>query len=343
MSHSSIHQGEIAVSVRRVVAIAAAVLSLVISPAAVSLTPAQQGDPPRPPDNPAVVEMAARAQRLIDAKEYDEAGKLLDQALAIQYLSAATAQKARLVLIRGNESPEALKQAELLLQSSRNLNFDYVPAYVMQAYVYAKLDRGADSQQAAFNAKRRGGSGETWLLPYYIGFFDKYGPYEEATRYRELLAKSGQSDPKAAFDTHYALMKRYIGHDRAKADAEYNEMLKLQPDNAFIPGDYARHVIFGWRDFDASERLARQALAMKDYPHARQTLSLALYGKWVVAKRDGRSPEEVRALLAAAQANDPDGSQVPTCALELPGLYFVADGLQGLHLRLRRDPTQQNC
>jgi len=218
-----------------------------------------------------------------------------------------------------------------------------VPAYVMQAYVYAKLDQIAESQQAAFNAKRRGGSSETWLLPYYIGFFDKYGPYDEATRYRELLANSGQSDPKEAFDTHYALMKRYLGHDRAKADAEYNEMLKLQPDNAFIPGDYARHVIFGWRDFDASERLARQALAMKDYPHARQTLSLALYGKWVVAKRDGRSPDEVRALLAAAQANDPDGSQVPACALELPGLYFVADGLQALHLRLRRDPTQQNC
>ncbi len=287
--------------------------------------------------------MAARAQRLIDARQYDEAEKILDQAIAKQRLSAALAQKARLVLIRGKESPEALRQAELLLQGSRNLNFDYVPAYVMQAYVYAKLDQIAESQQAAFNAKRRGGSSETWLLPYYIGFFDKYGPYDEATRYRELLANSGQSDPKEAFDTHYALMKRYLGHDRAKADAEYNEMLKLQPDNAFIPGDYARHVIFGWRDFDASERLARQALAMKDYPHARQTLSLALYGKWVVAKRDGRSPDEVRALLAAAQANDPDGSQVPACALELPGLYFVADGLQALHLRLRRDPTQQNC
>jgi tetratricopeptide (TPR) repeat protein len=330
-------------SVRRVVAIAATTLSLVVSSEAVSISPAQQGDPPRPPDDPAVVEMAARAQQLIDTKQYDEAEQILDKAIAKQRLSAALAQKARLVLIRGNESPESLKQAELLLQGARNLNFDYVPAYVMQAYVYAKLDRIAESQQAAFNAKRRGGSGEAWLLPYYIGFFDKYGPYEEATRHRELLAKSGQSDPKEAFDTHYQLMKRYLGQDRAKADAEYEEMRKLQPDNAFIPGDYARHVIFGWRDFDASERLARQALAMKDYPHARQTLSLALYGKWVDAKRQGRSPEEVRALLAAAQANDPDGSQVPACALELPGLYYVADGLQSLHLRMRRDPTQQNC
>jgi tetratricopeptide (TPR) repeat protein len=331
------------VTIHRAVAIAAAVLFLAVSPAALSLPPALQGDPPPPPDDPAVVEMTARAQRLIDAKQYGEAEALLDQAIAKQRLSAALAQKARLVLLRGNNSPESLKQAELLLQSSRNLNFNYVPAYVMQAYVYAKLDRMPESQQAAFNAKRRGGSSEAWLVPYYIGFFDKYGPYEEATRYREILARSGPQDPKEAFEVHLALMLRYVGHDRAKADAEYDELRKLQPDNAFVPGDYARHVIFGWRDFDASERLARQALAMKDYPHARQTLSLALYGKWVDAKREGRSPEEVRALLAAAQANDPDGSQVPTCALELPGLYYVADGLRSLDLRLRRDPTQHNC
>src|SRR5258706_1567285 len=93
---------------RRVVTVAATTLSLVLSSAAVSLTPAEQGDPPRPPDNPAVVEMAARAQRLIDARQYDEAEQILDQAIAQQRLSPALAQKARLVLLRSKESPSAL-------------------------------------------------------------------------------------------------------------------------------------------------------------------------------------------------------------------------------------------
>ena len=330
-------------TLRQALAIAGAASAFFIS-LAIAQPPAIRGDPPRPPDDPAVVEAAARAQQLIDAKQYDEAEKLLDEALKKQRLSAALAQKARLVLIRGNESPEALKQAELLLQGSRNLDFDHVPAYVMQAYVYAKLDRLGDAQQAAMNAKRRGGASETWLIPYYIGFFDKYGPYEEATRYRELLAKTGPTDPKVAFETHYALQQRYLmAQDRPRADAEYAEMLKLQPQNAFVPGDYARHVMLHFRDFDSGERLARQALAMKDYPHARQTLSLALYGKWAAAKQRQASPDELRALLKAAQAHDPDGSQVPECALEFPGLFYVRDTLQSLHLRMRRDPTQQNC
>ena len=331
-------------ALRRNFAFACAACALFLWTAVGAQPPAVRGDPPRPPDDPAVVEAAARAQQLIDAKQYDEAEKILDEALRKQRLSAALAQKARLVLIRGNESPEALKQAELLLQGSRNLNFDYVPAYVMQMYVYARLDRLAEAQQAALNAKRRGGASEAWLIPYYIGFFDKYGPYEEATRYRELLAKTGPADPKVAFDTHHALEQRYLlAQDRTRADAEYAEMLKLEPQNAFIPGDYARAVILHFRDFDSGERLARQALAMKDYPHARQTLSLALYGKWAAAKQMQADPDELRGLLKAAQAHDPDGRLVPECALESPGLFYVRDTLQTLHLRMRRDPTQQNC
>jgi hypothetical protein len=51
----------------------------------------------------------------------------------------------------------------------------------------------------------------------------------------------------------------------------------------------------------------------------------------------------VRALLAAAQKNDPGARNVPTCALERPPLKYVADGLQGLYRRNYLDPTMKNC
>jgi len=78
-------------------------------------------------------------------------------------------------------------------------------------------------------------------------------------------------------------------------------------------------------------------------PHARQSLSLALYGKWVTAMREGRDPAQVRSLRAAAEKNDPGARNVPECALNFPPMKFVADALDGLGNARRRDPTQHDC
>jgi hypothetical protein len=131
-------------------------------------------------------------------------------------------------------------------------------------------------------------------------------------------------------------------HEREKSDAEYAEMMRLQPD-AFIPGDYARGLMLHFQDFDAGERYARKALAMRDYPHARESLSLALYGKWAVAKRSGRDLTEVRALLDAAEANDPGAAHVPECALTWPPMKFLADSLDALGVKRRRDADTHDC
>jgi tetratricopeptide (TPR) repeat protein len=294
-------------------------------------------------DDPSLEDLAARAQQMIEAKSLDEAEKAIEQALAKNpRYSPALLQKARLVLIRGNESPEALNKAELLLQSARNNDFDYTPTYVVQAYVYQKLGRG-EAGQAYFQANRRGGVDAAWLLPYHIAYLEQAAP-DQVQKYRDMLVKSGTADPKMLFDTHNKMLHDALaGNERAKADAEYAELVRLEPNEPFLPGDYARDVMLWFNDFDAGERYARQALAMRDYPHARQTLSLALYGKWAVAKRAGRDTRQVRVLLDAAQANDPGARNVPVCALEYPPMKYLADSLMALGAMLRRDPTQQKC
>ena len=115
----------------------------------------------------------------------------------------------------------------------------------------------------------------------------------------------------------------------------------MTPTNAALRGDYAQDDILTFLDFDAGERHSREALAIMDYPHARGTLSLALYGKWAAAKRDGKDPQTVSALLKVAQANDPGADYVPSCALDSPNLAFLKASLETLGMP--RDNSRVSC
>jgi tetratricopeptide (TPR) repeat protein len=296
-------------------------------------------------DDPTATQLTERASQLIDEKKLDDAQQALAQALEKQpNFAPALTQKARLELALGNDSRESLLKANKLLWQAIESDQTYGPPLILMALVQEKIgNQPQNAQTWYFRGTKQRGSDEAWLVPFHLAYSEKHAP-DQVQKYQELLAKAGTADPKALFDAHHKLFQAaMIREDRKKVDDEYAAMVRLQPDEPFIPGDYARGVMISFLDFDAGERYARKALAMRDYPHARQSLSLALYGQWVMAVREGRDPAQVRALLARARANDPDARNVPTCALESPGLKFVADGLQGLYNRNYRDPTLQNC
>ena len=257
---------------------------------------------------------------------------------------AELVQQARTILESGNKSREAALKANPLLWRAIEVDQRNGPALVLLSFVQdTSGNQPQDPRRWYVMATKAGGIDEPWLIPYHLWYAEKYDP-EKVQHYRELFAKSGAGDPKAQFNAHHELMKTALRRgERATADAEYAELVRMQPDEAFIPGDYAQGVMLEFQDFDAGERYARKALSIRDYPHARGSLSLALYGKWAKAVREGRDPSEVRALLAAAQKNDPGARQVPTCALGWPPMQFVADALQGLYHRNYRDPTLRNC
>jgi predicted Zn-dependent protease len=292
-------------------------------------------------------DLASRAEKLIDQYQGDEsqlaeAEKDIAAALEKQkFFSHAMVQKARLIMIRGKESPESLQAAERVLQGARNTNFDYGPTYVLQGYVYLKLDNFGEADKALFTAKRLVPN-DPWFLLNYAALLDKRGNPEGAREYREKLVASGITNRKMLYAAQVPLWKFYVHtRNRAKADGSYNELVRLTPDNAYLRGDYAQDEILTFLDFDAGERHAREALAIMDYPHARGTLSLALYGKWAAAKRDGKDPKAVATLLKTAQANDPDASYVPPCALESSNLAFLEASLKTLGWP--RDNSRLSC
>ncbi len=298
-------------------------------------------------DEPSAEDLASRAEQLIDQYEGDasqlaEAEKDIAAALEKQkFFGHAMVQKARVIMIRGKESPESLQAAERLLQGARNTNFDYGPTYVLQGYVYLKLDNFAEADRALFTAKRLVPN-DPWFLLNYAALLEKRGNAEGAREYREKLVASGTTNRKLLYPAQVSLWKFYVHtRDRAKADVSYGELVRLTPGNAYLRGDYAQDEILTFLDFDAGERHAREALAIMDYPHARGTLSLALYGKWAAAKRDGKDPKTIAALLKTAQANDPNGEYVPPCALESPNLAFLETSLKTLGWP--RDNSRLSC
>ena len=274
-------------------------------------------------------QLARQAGEILDqrAPDFDKAQAAIDEALKRHPgYSPALVQKARLVMILGGESEESLKQAELLLQGARNMDFNYGPAYIWQGYVYMKLDRVADAAQAFFRASKLVPDDPLFLF-YNAKYFAQAGQGDPIPYYERYLA-SGDRNPGRRFDAEYALMEHYVGLDHARADAAFEQVVAIRPNHATLYGDYARDVMTNWADFDQGERLARKALSMHDYPHARQSLSLALYGRWADAKRHDLPASQVAALYEAASRNDPGARMVPSCALEAPKLKFLADAIE---------------
>jgi hypothetical protein len=315
----------------RLAALAASVLVSLSLGAADERTPAQLAD---------------RASQLIDEKKLDEAQAAIDEALAKQKdFAPALVQAARAQLVAGNDSRDAALKANPLLWRAVEADQRNGPALVLLAFVQDKIgNQPYDPRRWYYMATRAGGTDAPWLVPYHLWYAEKFDQ-EKVQHYRELYAKAGGAgDPKKLFEVHHELFRLAMyRHEREKSDAEYAEMMRLQPDEAFIPGDYSRGLMLHFQDFEAGERYARKALAMRDYPHARESLSLALYGKWAVAKRSGRDSTEVRALLAAAEANDPGAAHVPECALTWPPMKFLADSLDALGVKRRLDADTHDC
>jgi tetratricopeptide (TPR) repeat protein len=277
-------------------------------------------------------ELAARAKQLLDdeaAPDFAAAQAALDAARRQDpHFSPALLQAARLTLMRNGESGESLREAELLLQSARNNDFSYGPTYSLQGYVYLKLNRLGDAMQA-FNRAQRLVPNDPDFLFYYATYLAA-GNGDPFPYYERFLASPSPSKARRFAVAHELMGRDFTMGDRAKADATFDVLASIDPGAAELYGDYAREVMVWFGDFGAGERLARKALGMRDYPNARESLSLALYGQWAQAKREGKDQARLASLYKAALANDPGGRLIPTCALGAPGLRAVREAIENI-------------
>jgi hypothetical protein len=290
--------------------------------------------------------LAQRAQSILDGSDRTDAAlREVDAAIAESMRKRPNAhalvERARLTMIVERESKSSFVLARESLRRAEVIDPAYDRTYVLEAYVAMWLGDHRAALAALQKAEQLH-SDDPWFKLNYAMFHQSEGRNAEANRLREEVLRSDTTNAGALSAARQQLQDYYLlMQDRPNFYRVYRLAAEKSPRNAYLHGDHAREAITAFADFDEGEAAARRALAIMDYPHARQTVSLALYGRWAAARRDHKDFTLVQHLLAVARAYDPDASMVPTCALKSPKLFFLRDAL--IALEARRDPSLHNC
>lgn len=240
------------------------------------------------------------------------------------------AQHARRILQAGTEEgvvrPSALREAQIILNRAYFAGSPDSATLALRGHVYEILGDKVESYRSLKQAELLAPD-DPWVKLYWAEHYAGQSPAEQE-RYLFAALENGLPagpEARAAIDT---LMPRVMAsQQRARSDSLFARLLAMEPDNPRVRGDYARALIVYFADFDAAARLARETLALSDYPDARQTLALALYGRWAQAARDRKGPEVLAALHREAIAHDPEGRLLPSCLAEWPRTAFVYEFL----------------
>jgi Tfp pilus assembly protein PilF len=291
-----------------------------------------------PADNPRerAAMLAATAEKVLntwvgEAETVAQAEKLIEEALALDPTSGhAMVEKGRAILMSEGYrkySPLQVRDAGALFTRASQLDPPYGRAFVLLGHLYTETGMLPE----AFEALTRADTlvpNDPWLKLNWGALYARQGKYDMQVWYAEQAIATGTTNIKALRAANEVVLKGALRKgDRAKADAIYAKALESQRNDAWLRGNYAQSVILYFADFETGEKLAREALGIMDYAHARSTLSLALYGKWAAAERDGKPQAEQERLFQAAYANDPGGRRIPDCAMTAPKVHFVFEAV----------------
>jgi tetratricopeptide (TPR) repeat protein len=293
--------------------------------------------------------LAATAEKILNTWQGESgtvarAEKLIDEALALDPKSGhALVEKGRTILMSApccsGYSQREVQASIPLFTKATQLDPPYGRGYVLMGHVYTEVGLLDEAHKALTMA---GGlvPNDPWLKLNWGAYYAALGKFDEQASYAEQAIATGTTNPKAQRAAYDIVIKHAVRKgDRGKADAFYARYVEAQPNQPWVRGNYANNVLIFFADFATGEKLAREALELMDYPHARGSLSLALYGQWARAERDGKPPAEVERLYDIAYRNDPGGRYLPECAVNNQRVGFVFEAVfrKGIERRsLRR-------
>jgi tetratricopeptide (TPR) repeat protein len=280
--------------------------------------------------------LAATAEKILNTwvgepEVVAQAEKLIEEALALDPHSGhAMVEKGRAILMSNgyvDYSPLQVRDAGALFIRSTQLQPPYGRGFVLLGHLYTETGK----LQEAFAALTQADAlvpQDPWLKLNWGALYAAQGKYDMQAWYAEQAIATGTTNIKAIRAANEVLLKTALRKgDRQKSDAIYAKALESQSTDAWLRGNYAQGVILYFADFETGEKLAREALGIMDYGHARSTLSLALYGKWAQAEKDGKPLAEQENLFAAANHNDPGGRRLPECAMSSRKVMFVFEAV----------------
>jgi hypothetical protein len=290
--------------------------------------------------------LATRAEHVLDhwdgnPEALAAAGSAIDEAVKLEPNNAHfRGIQARQLLLANttNEGirPSALGNAHgILLRAALEMPPPDARAYAFLAMVKLQLDRNDPKAWWAVKAAERADPNDPYVKMA-LGRYEATSAQGADLPYIAAAIDSGLASPFELRKAYKAVIPYYaMKGDRKGFDRTIEGQVKLDPSNPYIRGNAALNLVEYFVDFEAGERYAREALAIADYPHARSTLSLALYGQWAQALQSGKDKAEVEKRFRTAYANDPGARMVPTCAAGWKPLEFVFIALEARDLQLK--------
>ena len=301
--------------------------------------------PDSPPRNEAAT-LAARAEQVLDhwdgdAKALAEAGDAIAAAVKLEPDNAHYRGIEARQLLLANTTEEGIKPSALglahgiLMRAAWGMPPHDARAMAFLAMVKLQLNPNDPKVFWAMKSAERANPNDPYVKLAQARYEDTL--FQGAgLRYVEAAVDAGLASPVELRKAHAELLPAYAGQrNRDRFDRTVAAMIQLDPANPYVRGNAALNLVEWFVDFKGGERMAREALAIMDYPHARGTLSLALYGQWAEAVRDGKDKATVEELFRKAYANDPNGRMIPTCAAEWKPLEFVFTALDSKALHVQ--------
>jgi tetratricopeptide (TPR) repeat protein len=291
--------------------------------------------------------LATQAEKILDTwsgqqEKIVEARKLIAEALKLdQNCGHAMVEQGRSIIMERDIDPQTAQVSGALFKRASTLNPPYGRAFVLLGYLHTEMGQWPEAFAALTKADTLVPN-DPWLKLNWGSYYaQSQGRTDKELQYAEQAIATGTKNVKALVAAYEILLKGQLNQrNREKADVYYAKAAEAQPGSAWVRGNYGRNVIMYFGDFDSGERLAREALAIMDYPHARQTLSLALYGRWALAVKEGKPLAASEPLYQVAYRNDPGGRSLPECAMSWKPLGFVFEAVATKGIERR---SMQRC
>lgn len=272
--------------------------------------------------NPILFAKVARAREIIDlwrgrSEDLPDAYELLSSALRSEpSFAPAFPEVARFLMIAGGRTlpftaaAQRITSPEDALIRVLKIEPDYADAYVLLGYVYTISRRYEEASQALRKAESIGTS-IPWLSINKAALLVRDEKYQEALDLYQAVIDSGTRNRKArsaAFDQIADVLRQMKQFPRAHT--AYRRAIAYDPESAWEKGNYAEFLLYDWKDVDGAIDQARQALKQMDYGAARFTLAAALYTKWAMLLRDGKSEVDVQSYYDEAASVYPYQDQI---------------------------------